>query len=414
MIGPEDKASRRRWLIIIILLSLVLRLAASLSVPEGIHWKDGLEYDSFAASLQKEHAYLNQWGNPSAYRPPGYPVLILLCGRNSTAVRIVQSILGALTSLLVYLAGRKITGEKAALLAAALTAIYPLYIYTAVTYYPAVLLTFLLSAVFLLITEGGRENSLKKIFAAGVLAGLMTLTKGSFLLPILLAAVWLAAERRGGESNRGKVSLRLRLRDAVVFILPVLIIIGLWGLRNYRVLGSFRPLSTNSGYNFWLGSYPGVEADTGNRKLPGQRDEEFSIRRSHHEETELDRAFLRKGLEHVREDPGRFAVLAISKAVNFWRFYPSPMTRELKFWEKAVSAFSYGGVLIFGLFFLLAKLRASREARLILLIFIGYTIIHALFISKVRLRLPLDILLIICAGGGLREVAGMLGINLLK
>ena len=410
----KEKALRHRWLIIIILIALALRLAAALSVQEGIHWKDGLEYDSFAASLQKEHAYLNQWGNPSAYRPPGYPVFLLLCGRNSTVLRIVQSLLGAFTALLAYLAGKKTIGRKGGLLAAALTAIYPLYVYAAVTYYPTVLLTLFLCAIFILLVEGKRQKSIKKLFTAGILSGFAILTKGSFLPAMLLAAVWLAAEKREGENSGGGPPLRLRLRDTMVFIIPVLIIIGLWGLRNYRALESFRPLSTNSGYNFWLGSYPGVEADTGNRKLPGQREEELSIRKSYYGEVELDRAFLRKGLEHVREDPGRFAALAVSKALNFWRFYPSPMTRELKLWEKAASALSYGAVLILGLYFLLTRLRSSPEARLILLIFIGHTAVHALFISKVRLRLPLDSLLIICAAGGVRELAGMWGLKMFK
>ncbi len=414
MTDLREKASRHRWLIVIFLLALAIRLAAVLTVPEGIHWKDGLEYDSFAASLQRDHAYLNQWGNPSAYRPPGYPVLLLLCGRNSTAVRIVQSILGAVTVLLVYLAGKKISGGRSGLLAAALAAVYPLHIYAAGTYYPAVLLTFFLCAVFLLIIDGRRENSIGKLSAAGALAGLMALTKGSFLPAMFLAAVWLAAERQGGDASGGGPQLRLRLKQAAVFMIPVLVITGLWGIRNYRALGSFRPLSTNSGYNFWLGSYPGVKADTGNRKLPGQREEELSIRRAHRGEAELDRAFLRRGLEHVREDPGRFASLVISKALNFWRFYPSPMTRELKLWEKAASAAPYGAALIFGLFFLLARVRVSPEVRLIILIFIGYTVVHALFISKVRLRLPLDSLLIICAAGGVRELAGRLGLKQLK
>ena len=408
---PGNKVSRHRWLIIIILVALGLRLTAALSVPKGIHWKDGLEYDSFAASLQQEQAYLNQWGNPSAYRPPGYPVLLLLAGRNSTAVRVVQSILGAVTALLVYLAGEKLMGRKGALLAAALTALYPLYIYAAVTYYPAVLLTFFLSALFLLIIQGRRQNSAGKILSAGVIAGLMTLTKGSFLPVVIISAVWLAAEKRPGNSGGG---VSLRLRHAAIFIIPVLIFTGLWGFRNYRALGSFRPLSTNSGYNFWLGSYPGAKADTGNRKLPGQREEELSIRKSHHGEVALDRAFFRKGLEHVREDPGRFAVLSISKALNFWRFYPSPVTRELKWWEKAASAASYGAALIFGICFLLIRLRTTPEARLILLIFIVYTAAHAIFISKVRLRLPLDSLLIVCAAGGIREIAGIMGLKLLK
>ncbi|MBD3180218.1 MAG: DUF2142 domain-containing protein [Candidatus Latescibacteria bacterium] len=405
---------RHRWLAGILLISLIIRLGAVLSMPAGINWKDGLEYDSFAASLENHHAYLNQYGAPSAYRPPGYPVFLLLAGRNPTVVRILQSLLGAVTVLLVYLIAIKLAGRAEAVLAAAVTAVYPLYIYSAGTYYPAVLLSSLLPAVFLLLISARRTGSGGKALAAGFLAGLIALTKGSFLPAFALAAVWLAADRnRHPQEVLTEEAKRAtsRIRPALLFVIPILILTGIWGFRNYHAVGSFRPLSTNSGYNFWLGNYPGVKADTGNRKLPGQREQELAIRSSNRGEVETDRAFLRKGFEHVRDNPRRFVTLSISKFLNFWRLYPSPMSRELKLWEKLISALSYGPVLILGLYFLFTRIRRMPEARLILLIFIGYTAVHALFISKVRLRLPLDTLLIICGAAGFFDLAGRLGLR---
>jgi 4-amino-4-deoxy-L-arabinose transferase-like glycosyltransferase len=392
----QDNTRRRSLLAAVFIAALILRLAAALSMPEGISWEDGIEYDSYAASLQKEGAYLNAWGYPSAYRPPGYPVFLLLSGRDSTAVRMVQSVAGAITVLLVYLAAVTFLGRLESFLAASLTAIYPLYIYAAGTFYPVVLLTLLLSGSFILLIRGRREDSSTKLLLAGVLAGIMALTKGSCLPAFLLATLWLAV---------GKAPFRYRLRRAAVFLLPVLIITGGWGVRNYRALGSFRPLSTNSGYNFWLGNYPGVSPETGNRKVPGQREEELAIREEHRGEIKLDRAFFDRGLEYVREDPGRFVTLTLAKALNLFRLYPSPMTRELKLWEKLAAALSYGPVLILALFFLLSTVRRSSEARLILLILAGYAAAHAPFISKVRLRLPVDFLLIISACGGIRIIA---------
>jgi len=418
MSGLKEILYRYRWLTAIVLIALGIRLGAVLSMPAGINWRDGVEYDSYAASLISEHAYLNQWGYPSAYRPPGYPVFLVLTGRNPAATRTVQAILGAATVLLVYAASVKILGRREALLAAAITALYPLYIYAAGTYYPAVLLTLFMSGIFLLLIRARRGSSSIMAFWAGVLAGLMALTKGSCLPALGLAAVWLAMEKRPGmeESERSGngSSIRNRLRPAVIFLIPILVITGSWGIRNYLALGSFQPLSTNSGYNFWLGNYPGVKADTGNRKLPGQREEELSIRKSHQGEVETSRAFLRRGLEYVRNDPGRFIRLSAAKAINLFRFYPSPMSRDLKWWEKLASALSYGAVLIPGVYFLVKNIRQSPEARLILLILIGYTVVHALFISKVRLRLPVDILLIISAAGGIRDLAARIGLNLLR
>ena len=76
--------------------------------------------------------------------------------------------------------------------------------------------------------------------------------------------------------------------------------------------------------------------------------------------------------------------------------------------EKAGSILSYGLLLPFGLVWLALSLRRSGAARLVLLLFLGVTAVYALFISKVRFRLPLDLFIILYAAACLLSLGGWL------
>jgi 4-amino-4-deoxy-L-arabinose transferase-like glycosyltransferase len=408
MIEAAGSQYRWRWILAIVLLALVLRLGVSLSTEPSISWSDGHEYDGFARSIAEKHEYLDQFGRPSASRPPLYPAFLSLTGRNTAVTRIIQSAIGAITALVVYAIAMRLFGRRKALLAAVFFAIYPLYIYAAAVYYPIVLLTLLLGGVFLLLTGALEEHSGSKAFWAGLLGGMLALTAGSYLVPLGLAFLWIIWEsRRSGTARSG-------FRLAVLFLIPLLLVTGAWSIRNYRALGAFVPISTNSGYNFWIGNFPGTKATTGNRSIPGRMEEESALQNEFPGEVERDHAYYRKGLEHIKAAPGRFIILSIEKALNFWRLYPVPMSRDPKHWEIIACILSYGVLLPFGLYWLIRNVRGSPEVRLILLVFLSFTLFHALFISKVRLRLPLDMLLVISAAGGIGDLMKRFGLRTLE
>ncbi|UCF06056.1 MAG: glycosyltransferase family 39 protein [bacterium] len=407
MIMNTDIIRTGRWLLVIVLVALAFRLVSVLSLEPVVQWHDGEEYHRLAGSLFESRSYLSPEGRPTASWPPGYPVFLSLLGRKVLAVRLLQAFLGAITVLIAYSIARRYFGVRKSLLAATLLAIYPLHIYVAGVHYPVVLLTLLLGAIILMLLDTLEGGSLRKAFFAGLLGGIVALTAASSLLALVLAVVWLIWE---GRRRWGRLSLRLGL----VFLIPMVLVVGAWSIRNYIVLGSPVVVSTNGGYNFWIGNYPGTRATTGNREIPGRVEAELDLRATVSGEVEIERAFYRKGFEYIKAAPGRFITLTLAKALNFWRFYPEPLSRGLRSWEKIASILSYGLLLPFGLYWVVRNARGKAGVRLVIIFFITYTILHAIYISKVRFRLPLDMFLLIAAAGGIGDLAKRLNLRLLE
>jgi 4-amino-4-deoxy-L-arabinose transferase-like glycosyltransferase len=399
-------------LLVVIVAAFAIRFVYIGSLAKDPYWPDAREYHVIALEMQHSWAYRNAAGQAIVYWPPGYPYFVgatyRLLGPEVYSARVFQAALGALTCLLIYPIGARLFDRRAAVLAAALAAAYPLAVYTAGTLYPATLQTFLLACVVLLCLVSRERGSAAIALCAGVAAAVSALVTPSALPAFLLAALWLGltsarAETGNRERSGTRVPLRRALLVAVFFLLPVVLALSAWTYRNYRSFGRPVVVSANGGFNFWLGNHPDVGATTGNRMTERMRKELGAVYAKYRNVAVRDSVLYSKGSEYVAADPGRFVRLSAAKAVNFWRLYPKPMTDAGAAAQKAklYSLLSYGLLLPFGVVWLLRSLRRSPGAWLILLVFLAYTCVHALFISKVRFRVPLDPYIIIFASGAL-------------
>jgi len=149
---------------------------------------------------------------PNTFRTPGYPFLIALLGGNVTLLVLAQVMLGALTVLIVLLAGKHAFGRRAALAAAALVAFDIASILYAGLVMAETLLVLLLALGLLLVLK--RRHGL-----AGLALGAAALVKPVALLAFLPFAGLLAVRREW----RG-----LGMLLALYTVLP-----GLWTVRNY-------------------------------------------------------------------------------------------------------------------------------------------------------------------------------------
>jgi hypothetical protein len=171
-------------------------------------------------------------------------------------------------------------------------------------------------------------------------------------------------------------------------------------------------VSTNGGYNLWLGNHPGVKASTGNRtEVPGMEEEALRSWSLPGNEATRDSAFTHEALDYIAADIPRFLRLSLSKSLELWALYRKPMTEDRPHLglEKLASLLSYGLLLPFALVWLLVSLPRNRVAVLVLLLFLVYSLVHAVILSKVRFRLPLDSFVIIYGSGGIVAAVRALG-----
>jgi 4-amino-4-deoxy-L-arabinose transferase-like glycosyltransferase len=404
--GPGRSGRDREFVVLalICLLAFLVRLAYVLTLQPRFFWFDGEQYSRLAKGLLEHGAYLNDRGRPTAYWPPGYPLFLAavyrLFGVNIVAVRVVQCLIGAGTVAVVHRIAGRVLSRGGAWLAAVATALYPLFIYSAGADMPVTLQVGLIAGGVLLTLVAVERDSALAALGAGLLGAWAALVAASALPAFLLFALWMA----WGPQDTARRSHRRGIRLALVCLLPIVLILGAWVVRNQRAFGRPVLVSTNGGYNFWLGNHPGVKASTGNRaEVPGMEEEAMRVWSLPGNETTRDSAFTHRALETIAADVPSFLRLSLSKSLEFWALYPRPMNedRPRLSIEKLASLLSYGLLLPFALVWLFVSLRRSRVAILVLLLLLAYTLVHAVILSKVRFRLPLDAFVIIYGSGGI-------------
>jgi 4-amino-4-deoxy-L-arabinose transferase-like glycosyltransferase len=331
-------------------------------------------------------------------------------------VRGAQALISAGTVALVAgLAGRVVDRDSARLAALA-TAFYPLFVYTAGAMFPATLLIALVAGSVLLVLVALERDSMAAAAAAGLLAAWAGLAAASSFAALLLLAPWMVWH--GVPIAARSVASRSRAwKLALVYLLPMVLIVGAWTARNQLVLGHPVLISTNGGYNLWLGNYPGIQAATGNRmNLPGMVDEANHIWLDGTNEVTKDRSFSSRGLEYITGDLPRFIRLTLSKARILWAVYVPPMTvdRPRLRMEKLASMLSYGLLLPFAAGWVLWTLRRNRLSVLVVCLSLAYTAVHAVVMAKTRYRLPLDVFVIIYGTGAVVALARALMARTMK
>lgn len=211
------------------------KIARSLMAGEGLVFHDPLTGVDFRAMY-----------------PPLYPLLLAGLGSVfglSAATYLAANIATDLGSaLLIAAIGARLGSAPAGRAAAWLFAIWPAFIMSApfAQKESLVLLEVLGIALVLLRMERGRPPAWWEGAAFGALWACLMLTQpGLAVLPALLALFLL---RVAGWRTMFRLGL-FAAPFALALMLP-------WWVRNYRLLGSFVPLTTTSGIGLWIGNNP--------------------------------------------------------------------------------------------------------------------------------------------------------------
>jgi 4-amino-4-deoxy-L-arabinose transferase-like glycosyltransferase len=376
-----------RWTVFsIFTIALLIRVAFILTLQDGFYFPDSVEYSRAAVNL----LMYGELGE-AYHRPPGYPVFLagiyLFFGESIFAVRMVESVMGALLAVVIALLARRIGGEVVGALAGILWSIYPLGVFIAGLVYPTNLLTMLLACGLLcFLPDSQQELSPKRLFLAGVVWGLAALTTAVVLATVGAIGLWVL--------YWGRVNRLLLLS---VFFLGSALTVVPWMIRDFYV------------YDRLVIIDPRVVQD-----LPRMDKTKKNV--------------PEKKIEAILHHPRVFAERYASEFIRFWKPYPERLVMD---WptvrEKAHEAdgrivketiFAKNNlvmavnILSTGPLFFLAVVgtaamgfQQKRRSNLSVLwaIILSFAVVYSIYYAKTRYRIPVEPYIAILSAYGIKK-----------
>ncbi len=413
-------------MIVLALVALALRIgvvmAVSIEHRAPLTYEHGEIAENLLAGRGFSVRFLGVEGSTSQ-QAPLYPALLAgmywLFGVGTPAailaLQLVQCCIGtALVLCVAWLAWSLVPHRPlVGWLAGWGAALYPPHVYMPthiqVVIWSALLLTALAAVVF----SSRGAGTWQKSIVAGILSGLLLL-----LDPILVLALPILAFALRKADHHS--ALRTP-HSAIIMSFIALAFIAPWLWRNGQVHGEFVFIKSTFGYAFWQGNNP---ASWGTDKVPKPSAE--VLRREHdgtlagiekalwearHETYYIDDLLLkpsgyrefaglsepqrsrllgRRGWEFVRENPGRYAVLCLRRLRYFLLFDETNPKAANPVYR--LSSVAWLALVTLGLFICLSNRNYGglRTHWPLMAIFAGVTLFHALTITSVRFRIPLE------------------------
>ncbi len=390
--GPGD-VHLRRWLWVVLGVALLLRVgwAASRPVGDGTVGllPDQREYLSLGRQLLADGSL--RFVDPRfgqtvwAYRTPGYPAFVALCGGSVRGVRVAQAVLDTATVAAVWLIACRWFGRASAVpvVAAAVVAADPFYVYFCGLILSETAFTALLVWGVYALVAGRRWT------AGGLLVA------AAYVRPVGILVGPLVAVAAGWANSQGATTYRLRRATANGAVVGVCLAVGLlpWAWRNHLRVGRWVWTSTNDGVTLYDGFHAGATGASDQRFLnamPGLRPM-----------TEVDRsaALATAARRWAIEHPGELPALAARKVARGWS--PVPLSAEFGRpayrWVSGAYAVPFDVLCLIGL----GSRRLTRSAKLLLVMpAVAVTVAQVMSVGSIRYRLPAEATLAVLAAVG--------------
>ncbi len=315
-------------------------LALALRVRHLLAYRDSLLAQ--VSLMDEAYYHAEAWnlvrGVPQAsdswFMTPLYPYFLSLifrvAGDSTTAVYLVQMILGASAAPLAFVLARRLVPNLGAIVAGlAVASFAPVVFFESLMLVEwLVLVAWLAAATAAVRLPQGRIHAL----AAGAFLGLATLGRGSNALLLVPFVLWFAWR------NRGRVAQRFTARPAVRQAMRV---VAGWTcvmlpLFLYNVTHAEQPvlLTANAGFNLYVGNGPGA---TGIFRLPDGIDlaaDPLALRYAQRQigrrvtASEASRFWARETWSWVNDHPLGTLQLFLWKLALFWNRFPIPQVES--------------------------------------------------------------------------------------
>jgi 4-amino-4-deoxy-L-arabinose transferase-like glycosyltransferase len=351
-------------------------------------------YIGLANNILDGRGYSSDGINPMAERVPLYPIFLSLIffffGEHYFVVRIIQSILGAATCLVIYFLGKEIFPRRVAIIAAIIATFYYPFIQMSAYLVTETVSIFLLLFSFWWLIKSKEDNFARSFIFSGILLGLAGLTRSTFfgfypLIPLIFVLT----------SSCKKEGLK---QGTLIFIGIALVLLP-WVTRNYLNFHKLIPISTRTGYVLYQGNNPMATGDSGGWWPVGRQ---YVIPEEVSRMTEIEKnSYLEKeAKKFIKNNPKRFFHLFLKKIVNMWRPYYSGTSRL----SHLVMIFSYIPLMILGISGIFLSYKTWRKTIVFVLFILYYVLIHAILVATIRYRWPTMPFFFIFAGFTLTHI----------
>jgi 4-amino-4-deoxy-L-arabinose transferase-like glycosyltransferase len=389
----------------ILLLAFAVRVAVRWHSGGSDFWENGYTFFfDLAQNIAAGKGIAFDNSAATSFRVPLYPMFlaaITFGHKLFLPVLLAQSMIGVGTVWCAAMLAREIFGNRAAIVAAILTAIYPYYVVHDTALQETSLYTFVMALAVLLLLRARRSGSVVTAAGAGLALGAAVLTRANLAPFALFAPLWLGLF--GGVQA---VQWRRRLWIAILCAGVAALSVSPWLVRTYRLTGA-ATLSTQSGFFLWLGNNPYTFSHYPKESIDRSQATALAAL-SLHEKDELeslgpneavvDQWFLRKGLDYIREHPLQTARNDLLKVSDAFGWFLSP---RRGFGPDLVLSLSYGPVMILGLWGMWAGRRHWREHTIFYAQFVSFAAVTAVFFGATSYRSYLDVYFIVFAASSL-------------
>lgn len=384
------------------LLAFALRIVARLSQGIGDFWVNGYTlYFDLAQSIAKGKGFSVD-GIPTAFRVPLYPILLagLTLGHKVFwPIVIAQSTIGAGTTICAALLARemfcKAVASKAAIVAAAITAVYPYYVVHDTAMQETSLFTLITLMAVTVTWRIAQSGTLWLAALCGFLLGLDVLTRAPVAPFAMFVPAWLIWRKRS--------------IPALICAFCLVLTVSPWLCRCYKLTGHLL-LTTEQGYELWNGNndilfqyFPAQSVDESIhahlRALSAQ--DKHELQQLSANEAVEDNWFRQRGLAYIRAHPMLTAINGLRKVAIAFDWMPTPRGSPVR---ALLHFFSYSPVMLLGLWGMWRRRSHWREDSLIYALFVTFALVTAVFFAHTNHRSYLDVYWIMFAAGFLAEV----------
>jgi hypothetical protein len=249
-----------RVLLALTVAALVVRVAYLLWEPACALAGDESSWVALGTQeLGRPRKGLNPFRVHFIFYPPLYPYFIAVLYRllgSLDAVLWVQAAVGTLLVPAVGRAGRAAFSSPVGLAAAAVTALYPDFVWFSDHFWSETLFIVALWWGIERVLRADASGSRVVAATAGSLWGLSTLTRELSLYLAPFAAVWMARDVIPWVRGTSHPGSRGGVGRAGIFLVALVLTLAPWTIRNAVVFHAFIPVSTMGASNLWQGNVP--------------------------------------------------------------------------------------------------------------------------------------------------------------